>query len=169
MFALDPTYKSWQFRTFLRVLPPSDALGSRSQIREAVAGNVDSWKGWLHTRNGLSLLRILVSTQMKCVQIMISIHVSVKHCSFWNICNICRVLSARAVVWAWTGNGRTDSPSNRFFASLATRMFPHPWIKKMRFFCILTIAPLLMVENIALIVHFTDPVSNRCQQTIFNR
>ena len=168
MLALDPTYKSLHFRTFLTVLPPSGALGSRSQTREAVAGNVDSWKGRLHTRNGLSLLRFLVSTQMKYVQIMVSIHVSVKHCSFWNICNICRVLSAHAVVWAWTGNGRTDSPRNRFFASLATRMFPHPWLKK-AFFYILTIAPLLMVENIALAVHFTDPVSNRCQQTIFNR
>ena len=130
MFALDPTYKSLQFRTFLRVLPPSDALGSRSQTRQAVAGNVDIWKGWLHARNGLSLLRFLVSTQMKCVQIMVSIHVSVKHCSFWKICNICCVLSAHAVVWAWTWNGRTDIPSNRFFASLATRMFPHPWLKK---------------------------------------
>ena len=129
MFPLDPTYKSLQFRTFLRVLPPSGVLGSRSQTREAVAGNVDSWKGRLHTGNGLSLLRFLVSTQMKCVQIMVSIHVSVKHCSFWNICNICCVLSARAVVWAWTGNSRTDSPSNRIFSSLATRMFPHPWIK----------------------------------------
>ena len=130
MFPLDPTYKSLQFRAFLRVLPPSGALVSRLQTREAVAGNVDRWKGRLQTRNGLSLLRFLVSTQMKYVKIMVSIHVSVKHCSFWNICNICRVLSARAVVWAWTGNGRTDSPSNRIFASLANRMFPHPWIKK---------------------------------------
>ena len=126
MFALNPTYKSLQFWTLLRLLPPSGALGSRSQTQEAVAGNVDSR---LHTRNGLSLLRFLVSTQMKHVQIMVSIDVSVKHCSFWNICNICRVISARAVGWAWTGNGRTDIPSNRFCASLATRMFPLPLIK----------------------------------------
>ena len=66
---------------------------------------------------------------MKRLQIMVSIDGSVKHCSFWNICNICRVLSARAVGRAWTGNSRTDRPSNRFYASLATRMFPLPWIK----------------------------------------
>ena len=66
---------------------------------------------------------------MKHLQIMVSIDGSVKHCSFWNICNICRVLSARAVGRAWTGNSRTDSPSNHFYASLATRMFPLPWIK----------------------------------------
>ena len=34
---------------------------------------------------------------MKRLQIMVNIDGSVKHCSFWNICNICRVLSARAV------------------------------------------------------------------------
>ena len=70
---------------------------------------------------------------MKRLQIMVSIDGSVKHCSFWNICNICRVLSARAVGRAWTGNSRTDSPSNRFYASLATRMFPLPWIKTVFF------------------------------------
>ena len=42
MFVLDPHYKSLQFPTFLRVHQPSSALGSRSQTREAVAGNVDS-------------------------------------------------------------------------------------------------------------------------------
>ena len=51
------------------------------------------------------------------------------HCSFWHICNICRALSARAVGRAWTGNSRTDSPSNCFYALLATRMFPIPWIE----------------------------------------
>ena len=84
-------------------------------------------------RNGLSLLQFLVSTQMKRLQIMVSIDVSVKHCSFWNICNICRVLSARAVGRAWTGNSRTDSPSNSFCAALATRMFPLRWIKTVFF------------------------------------
>ena len=34
MFVLDPHYKSLQFPTFLRVHPPSGALGSRSQTRE---------------------------------------------------------------------------------------------------------------------------------------
>ena len=146
MFVLDLHYKSLQFPTFLRVHPPSSALGSRSQTREAVAGNVDSWKGQLYTRNGLSLLQFLVSTYMKRLQIMVRIDGSVKHCSIWNICNICRVFSARAVGRAWTGNSRTDS----FYASLATRMFPLPWIKTVFFFCILTIAPpLLIVENVA--------------------
>ena len=52
MFVLVPPYKSLQFPTFLRVHPSSSALGSRSQTREAVAGNVDSWKGRLYARNG---------------------------------------------------------------------------------------------------------------------
>ena len=30
----------------------------------------------------------------------------------------------------WTGNSRTDSPSNRFYASLAIRMFRLSWIRK---------------------------------------
>ena len=93
----------------------------------------DSWKGRLYARNRLSLLRFLVSTWMKRVQIMASIDVSVKHCSFWDICNICRVPSARAVGRVWTGNSWTGSPINRFYASLATRMFPLPWIKTMCF------------------------------------
>ena len=113
--------------------PIFECTGSRSRTREAVAGNVDSWKGRLYARNGLSLLQFLVSTQMKRLQIMVSIDVSVKHCSVWNICNICRVLSARAVGRAWTGNSRTDSPSNRFCASFATRMFPLRWIKTVFF------------------------------------
>ena len=37
-------------------------------------------------------------------------------------------------------------------------MFPLPWIKT-KFFCILTIAPLLTVENVAPTVQFTDLVS----------
>ena len=59
-----------------------------------LAGNVDSWKLRLYARNVLLLLWFLVSTRMKRRQIMdsISIHVSVKHCSFWNICNICYIL-----------------------------------------------------------------------------
>ena len=133
MLVLEPPYKSLQLPTFLRVHPSSSALGSRSQTREAVAGNVDSWKGRLYARNGSSLLQFLVITWMKRLHIMISIDVSVKHCSFWNIYNICRVFSARAVGRAWTGNSRTDSPSNRFYASLATRMFPLPRIKTVFF------------------------------------
>ena len=51
-----------------------------------------------------------------------SINVSVTHCSFWNICKICCVLSfPLAVGWAWTEDGWTDSPSNCFYSSLATR------------------------------------------------
>ena len=42
MFVLNPHYKSLQFPTFLWVHPPSSTLRSRSQAREAVAGNVDS-------------------------------------------------------------------------------------------------------------------------------
>ena len=166
MFVLDPHYKSLQFPTFLRVHPPSGALGSRSQTREAVAGNVDSWKGRLYTRNGLSLLQFLVSTQMKRLQIMVSIDGSVKHCGFWNICNICRVLSARAVGRAWTGNSQTDSPSNHFYASLATRMFPLPWIKTV---CFLHSDNRTTADSwqCCTTVHFTDLVSNRFQPTVF--
>ena len=103
---------------------------------------------------------------MKRLQIMVSIDGSVKHCSFWNICSICRVLSARAVGPAWTRNSRTDSPSNRFYASLATRMFPLPWIKTVFF---------LHSDNrttadgwkCCTTVHFTDLVSNRFWPTVF--
>ena len=42
-------------------------------------------KGRLYARKGLLLLRFLVSTQMKHVQIIVNIDVSVKHCRFWNI------------------------------------------------------------------------------------
>ena len=92
---------------------------------------------------------------------------SVKHCSFWNICNICRVLSARAVGSAWTGNSRTDSPSNRFYASLATRMFPLPWIKTVCFFLHSDNCTTADSWKCCTTVHFTDLVSNRYQPTIF--
>ena len=157
MFPLDPTYKALQFRTFLRVLPPSGALGSRSQTQRSL--------------EMLTVERADYTQEMDCHYFdSWSVHRWSVYKS-WSVfmCQLNTVVSARAVVWAWTGNSRTDSPSNRIFASLATRMFPHPWIKNAFFFCILTIAPLLMVENIALTVHFSDPVSNRCQQTIFNR
>ena len=130
MFVLVPPFKIITISHFPSGgLTFSSALGSRSQKRESVAGNVNSWKGWLYARNRLSLLRFLVSRYMNRLQIMVSIDVSIKYFSFWNICNICRTLSARAVGRAWTGNSRTDSPSNQFYASLATRMFPFPWIK----------------------------------------
>ena len=38
-------------------------------------------------------------------------------------------------------------------------MLPLPWIKNSVLFCILTIAPLLIVQNVAPTVHFTDLVS----------
>ena len=41
--------------------------------------------GW---RNGLSLFWCLISTQMMCAWIIVSIDVLVKHCSFCNICNL---------------------------------------------------------------------------------
>ena len=110
---------------------------------------------------GLSLLQFLVSTWMKRLQIMVSIDGSVKHCSFWNICNICRVLSAHAVGRAWTGNSRTDSPSNRFYASLATRMFPLPWIKTVFFFLHSDNRTTADSWKCCTTVHFTDLVSNR--------
>ena len=83
-------------------------------------------------KNRLSYPRFLVSTYMKCVQILWSMGVSVNDCSFLNICNICRVISARAVGRAWTGNSQTDSSSNRIYASLATGMFPLPWFSVYR-------------------------------------
>ena len=165
MFVLDPPYKSLQFPTFLRV-HPSSSTGSRSQTRVAVAGNVDIWKGRSYARNGLSLLQFLVSTQMKRLQIIVSIDASVKHCSFWNVCNICRVLSARAVGRAWTGNSRTDSPSNRFYASLATRMFPLRWIKTM-FFLHSDNCTTADSQKFCTTAQFTDLVSNRFQPNVF--
>ena len=103
---------------------------------------------------------------MKRLQIMISIDVSVKHCSFWNIYNICRVLSARAVGRAWTGNSRTDSPSNRFYASLATRMFPLPWIKTV-FFLHSDNRTTADSQKCCTTVQVTDLVSNRFYPTVF--
>ena len=148
MFVLEPHYKSLQFPTFLRVHPPPSALGSRSQTRkrslemltveradytqEMDCHYFNSWsvhrwivyKSWLVLMGQLNIVVLEYLQHLPC-------------------------LSARAVGRAWTGNSRTDSPSNRFYASLATRMFPLLWIKTVFFFCILTIAPLLIVENVA--------------------
>ena len=84
----------------------------------------------------------------------------------WSICKSCLVLMCRlnivvfgifatfGVSWAWTGKSRADYPSNRFYFSLATRIFPILWIKTVFCYCILTNARLLIVQ-------FTDLVSNR--------
>ena len=52
----------------------------------------------------------------------------------FGILHIYRVVSARAVGQAWTIDSQTDNPSNRFHASLATRMFLLPLIKKYVYF-----------------------------------
>ena len=160
MFVLDPPYKSLQFPTFLQAHPPLSTMGSRSQTREAVAGKCWQLKGPIMRKKWIVITSIPGQYIMKHLKIMVSIDVSVKHCSFWNICNICRVLSARAVGRAWTGNRRTDSPSNRFYVSLATRIVPLPWIK--------TVFSLHSDNHTTAdswkcctTVHFTDLVSNR--------
>ena len=80
---------------------------------------------------------------------------------FWNICNICRVLSARAVGRAWTGNSRTDSPSNRFYASLATRMVSSSVNKNCVFFLNSDNRTTADSQKCCTTIQFTDLVSNR--------
>ena len=58
--------------------------------------------------------------------------VSVKQCSFGVFATF-GVCPARGVGREWSGNSWTDSPSNRFYVSLAIRMFSHPLIKTVRF------------------------------------
>ena len=53
-----------------------------------------------------------------------------------------------------------DSPSNRFYASLATRMFPLPWIK-LCFFLHSDNRTTAESWKCCTTVHFTDLVSNR--------
>ena len=159
MFVLLVTNRN-DFR-FFRVHPPSGALGSRSHTREAVTVNVNSWKGRLYTRNGLSLLLFLFSTPMRRVQIMVVIiDVSGRHGSFWSIHNIYRVLSTRAVGPAWTWNSRTDNPRNRFYVSLATGIFLLPWIKTS---CFLHSDNRATADgsNFAPAIYFIDLVSNQ--------
>ena len=119
--------KSWQFPTFHWVRPHWVTLW------ETESGRCTCWK-----LKGSIIWQKWV--------IMISIDAAAKHCHF-RICNICSVLSAGAVGRPWTGNNRTDSPSKCLYASLATRMFPFSWIKT-ALCCILTIALLLMIQNL---------------------
>ena len=58
MFVLDPPYKSLQFPTSLQVHPSSSALGSRSQTLEAVAEDVDRWKGRLYAKKWIVITSI---------------------------------------------------------------------------------------------------------------
>ena len=110
----------------------------------------------------ISLFSFLFSAPMMRVQIMVIIVVSVKHGSFWNIRNICCVLSARAVGPVCTWNSRTDSPRNRFYVSLAIRIFHLPWMKTSYF---LHYDNRATVDGSTLVpaVYFTDQVSTRCQ------
>ena len=136
-----------QFPTFLRVYPTLGALESRSQTWEAVAGNVGSWKGRLQARNGLWLLRFLVSRKMKRVQIMVRIAVSVQHCRFWNICNICCVLGLELSVEYELEITRPTAPATTSMRHRHQNASSRE--KKAVFFCILTIVPLLMVQIFA--------------------
>ena len=94
------TCKSLECSTFLRVHPPADAFGSRSQTREVV---VDSWKGRLYAKMGCYYFYCW------------SVH-------RWFVCKSWLVLMCQL-----------NRPSNRFYASLATRMVPLPWIKTVCF------------------------------------
>ena len=166
MFVLDPSLQIVTISNFPSGAPIFECTGVT--LADTGSGRWKCWqlKGPIIRKNGLLLLQFLVSTQMKRLQIMVSIDVSVKHCSFWNICNICRVLSARAVGRAWTGNSRTDSPSNRFYASLATRMFPLQWIKTV-FFLHSDNRTTADSKKICTTAQFTDLVSNRFQPNVF--
>ena len=55
----------------------------------------------------------------------------------------------------------TDSPSNRFYASLATRMFPLPWIKTVVFFLNSDNRTTADSQKCCTTIQFTDLVSNR--------
>ena len=148
MFVLDLSYKSLQFPTFLRVHPSSSAPGSRSQTREAVAENVDSWKGRLYARNGLSLLQFLVSTQMKRLQIMVSIDVSVKHCSYGIYATF--AVSFRLVLSVEHEPEYPDrQPQQPFLRVIGNQNVSSSVNKNCVFLCILTIAPLLIVKKFA--------------------
>ena len=68
------------------------------------------------------------------------------------------VISARAVSQAWTGNRRTDSAATALFATLATRMFPLPWMITACFSASWQIALLSMTKYFAPTVHVTDLV-----------
>ena len=58
--------------------------------------NINSWMNWQFIRKKL-LLWFLVSSQIKCVRIMVNVDDLVKQCSSWNICNIWCALSAWTV------------------------------------------------------------------------
>ena len=113
--------RSFKFSNFLQAHPHSRALGSSSQTREAVAGNVDGLVG-LIIRKNLNVITLIPGqyTDEMCAN----------HAKYWCVIfgifhNICRVISAATVVQAWTGNSQTNSPSN----FLATRILPFPSIK----------------------------------------
>ena len=80
----------------------------------------------------MSLLRFRIRIHMSRVQATNSVDISVKHCSFFNISNVCHVFSSysqSSINRKW----RTDScPSNGFCSSLATRRFL-PWINMLCF------------------------------------
>ena len=61
---------------------------------------------------------------MKWVQIMVSIIVSVKHCSLWNMRSICRVLSAHAAGRAWPRNSLISSPATASVRHWQPECFP---------------------------------------------
>ena len=86
---------------------------------------------------------------MEPLQIMVTIDASVIQCSYWNICNICHALSARAVGRAWTGSSRTDRPQQPLLRVIDNKNVSSVY-KNIVFFWILTIAPMLIVENGAL-------------------
>ena len=76
---------------------------------------------------------------------------------FWKICNICRVFLPVLLVEHEPEVAGQTAP-----ATVSGRHWQHfPCSVKKCFYCILTIAQLLIVENVAPTVHFTDLVSNR--------
>ena len=113
-----------KFPALLLVHPPSGGLGSRAQRWEAVAENVDGWKGRLYARNWLSLLRFLVSTQTIRMQNIISIDVSVKRCSFFTL------FAAFIVSFRFVLAGPTAPATASARHQLATIVFPLPLLKQ---------------------------------------
>ena len=144
MFVLDPHYKLLQFSTFLRVHLPvrvhsghARRHGQRSLEMWTVERVDFTQERDCHYLNSWSVDRWTVCRSWLVLMSQLNIVVFGIFATF---------SVARAV---GRTNSCTDSPSNRVYASLATRMFPLPWTKTVFFFCFLTIAPLLIVQNVA--------------------
>ena len=77
---------------------------SKPFVKNVTGGDSEITHGWLTTGTEKVLTE----------WIMVNIDISVQHCSFRNVCNIWRVLSAYVVIRAWNRNSLMDSPQPLF-------------------------------------------------------